>query len=149
MSKLYFFCLLVGLILAGGCNRNPATYVVKGKVRFPSGAPVRMGTIETKSRDLGLNARGTINSDGTFELTTFKPGDGAVAGWHDCVIVQMIIRADEFSGKVSTFGVVDSKHNSYGSSGLSFEVSPTQPNEISLEVSPYGGKEASEKMHAH
>lgn len=143
-------CLLSALILLSlGCSRNPPTYPVKGKVVFPSGANVRMGTIETKSRSLGLNARGTIQTDGTFELTTFSPGDGAVAGTHDCVVIQMVMHAEEFSGKVSSFGMIDPKHNSYSTSGLSFEVKPEGPNEVTLEVSPFRGKEVSDQQHKH
>lgn len=149
MNRLLLAILACGAALSVGCNRNPTTYPIKGRVHFPSGSPVRMGTIETKSRELGINARGTINSDGSFELTTFQPGDGAVAGWHDCVVVQLIIHGEEFKGKVSSFGVVDPKHASYGSSGLSFEVSPTQTNQVSLEVSPLRGKEVPEKLHSH
>lgn len=148
MNKL-FQLAICGILLSIGCNRNPPTYPVKGRVHFPSGSPVRMGTIEAKSRDLAINARGVINSDGTFELSTFTPGDGAVAGWHDCVVVQLVMHAEELNAKISTFGVVDPKHNSYGSSGLSFEVSDTQPNSIDLEVSPFRGKELSDKMHNH
>lgn len=113
MNRLLLAILACGAALSMGCNRNPTTYPIKGRVHFPSGSPVRMGTIETKSRELGINARGTINSDGSFELTTFQPGDGAVAGWHDCVVVQLIIHGEEFKGKVSSFGVVDPKHASY------------------------------------
>lgn len=149
MIKLLPPVALLVIFCSIGCNRNPATFPVKGRVHFPSGSAVRMGTIETKSRDLSINARGTINSDGTFELSTFEPGDGAVAGWHDCVIVQMVIHGEELKSKVSTYGVIDPKHNSYRSSGLSFEVSSTQPNDIDLEVSPLGGKEATEKAHKH
>ncbi|MFO0942352.1 MAG: hypothetical protein U0930_16560 [Pirellulales bacterium] len=148
-SRTLAFCISALFLLTLGCNRNPATYRVKGKVVFPSGANVRMGTIETKSRTLKLNARGTIQKDGSFELTTFSPGDGAVAGVHDCVIVQMVTNAEEFSGKVSSFGMIDPKHNSYTTSGLSFEVKPEGPNEITLEVSPIRGKELSEEQHKH
>lgn len=132
-----------------GCNRNPPTYMVKGKVQFPSGSPVKMGTIETKSRDLKINARGTINTDGTFELTTFTSNDGAVAGWHDCVVVQVIIQGEEFGGKVSKYGIVDPKHGSYSTSGLAFEVKPEGTNEVLVQVDPYGGKELSDKSHKH
>lgn len=141
--------VLACCVTAIGCNRNPATYPIKGKVQFPSGSAVRMGTIETKSRELGLNARGIIQNDGTFELTTFTEGDGAVAGLHDVVVVQMVMHGEEFSSKVSTFGMVDPKHNSYRTSGLSFEVKPEGPNEVLLKVEPFRGKELSEKDHKH
>ena len=139
--------VLIACILLG-CDRNPPTYPVSGKVSFPSGAPVRMGTIETKSREMGINARGKIASDGSFTLTTFKPDDGAVAGVHDCVVVQLVI-AEDLPKTGGTFGVVDPKHNSYFTSGLSIDVNPEGPNEFRLEVSPFRGKEASEKDHKH
>ena len=148
-SSWIVWTTLCGVLVFTGCNRGPATYPVKGKVVFPSGAPVRMGTIETKSRDLKINARGTIQSDGTFELSTFAPSDGAVQGWHDCVVVQIVTHGEELAGKVSTFGVVDPSHNSYHTSGLAFEVKPDQDNQVSLQVKPYRGKETSEKAHQH
>lgn len=141
----------LGLLIACvfvGCDRNPPTYPVSGKIHFPSGSPVRMGTIETKSRELGINARGKIETDGSFTLTTFKPGDGAVAGLHDCVVVQLVI-GEDLPKMGSTFGVVDPRHNSYHSSGLTLEVKPEGPNNFRLEVSPFRGKEASAIDHKH
>ncbi len=106
-----------------------------------------MGTIETKSRDLGINARGKINSDGTFQLSTFNPMDGAVVGTHDCVVVQLVL-AEELTTTGSTFGVVDPKHNSYASSGLTIDVRP-ENNEVILEVTAFRGRETAEKDHKH
>jgi hypothetical protein len=150
MPRILISSLLCGLtgILLSGCNRNPPTYPVTGKVRFPSGVPVRMGTIETKARELGTIARGTIESDGTFRLSTFEPDDGAVAGIHDCVVVQMVI-AEKIGGRGSTYGVVDPKHNSYRTSGLTIEVDPNKANEFLLEVTPFRGKEGTEADHKH
>lgn len=108
-----------------------------------------MGTIETKSRDLGINARGSIQKDGSFQLTTFEPNDGAVAGWHDCVVIQVVMHGEELAGKVSKYGIVDPKHNSYATSGISFEVKPEGTNEIKLQVQPLQGKEQPEKSHKH
>lgn len=107
-----------------------------------------MGTVETKSRSLGLNARGKIESDGTFQLTTFEPNDGAVAGVHDCVVVQLVI-GEELNKTGSAYGVVDPKHNSYKSSGLTIEVKPDSGNQVVLRVDAYRGKELSEKQHQH
>lgn len=107
-----------------------------------------MGTVETKSRDLGINARGTIAPDGTFQLSTFQTNDGAVAGVHDCVIVQLVI-GEELTKPGSAYGVVDRRHNSYATSGLTIEVAPDGVNEFRLEVTAYRGKEPSEKEHSH
>lgn len=147
VKAIYPAACILGWMLVG-CNRNPPTYPVVGKVQFPSGASVRMGTVETKSRDLGIIARGKINSDGTFSLTTFHPDDGAVSGTHDCVVVQLVI-AEELGKTGTTFGVVDPRHNSYHSSGLTMEILPDKINEVTLEVTAYRGKEVSEKDHKH
>jgi len=107
-----------------------------------------MGTIETKSRSLGINSRGKIASDGTFQLSTFSPNDGAVVGLHDCVIVQLVI-GEELAKPGSSFGVVDIRHNSYSTSGLTIDVQPGGNNEFRLEVSALRGREPSEKEHRH
>jgi hypothetical protein len=148
MAGVRLLTLSIAGLLLVGCHRDPPTYTVSGKVKFPSGAPVRMGTVETKSRELGIHARGTIESDGSFQLTTFKPGDGAVAGTHDCVVVQVVI-AQGYQGSGSTYGVVDPKHNSYHTSGLTIDVKPNESNEVVLVVTAFRGKEASERDHKH
>jgi|694.fasta_scaffold00030_65 hypothetical protein len=138
--------LAVGLLL--GCNNQPATYPVYGQVQFPSGAAVRMGTVEARSRELGLNARGAIGPDGSFQLTTFSTDDGAVQGIHDCVIVQMVVTED-IAQAGSAFGVVDPKHGSYKTSGLTIEVQPDSENKVILKVDALDGKELKAKDHKH
>jgi hypothetical protein len=54
---------------------------VKGKVTY-KGQPVAKGVIQFEPDGYGRKARGQLQSDGTFELTTLKPGDGVVAGEH-------------------------------------------------------------------
>jgi hypothetical protein len=54
---------------------------VKGKVTY-KGKPLTKGTIKFVPDGYGREARGSIQSDGTFVLTTTKDGDGAVAGEH-------------------------------------------------------------------
>ena len=141
--------MVLGLVsLLPGCRRDPPTYPVRGRVTFPSGAVVRTGTVETRSRELGTNARGSIQPDGTFQLSTFQSNDGAVAGLHDCVVVQLVI-AEGLGTAVSTLGGVDPRHNSYRTSGLTIEVLPQPLNEVRLEVSAIGGKELPERDHKH
>ena len=117
-----------------GCSDQLRTYPVSGKVRFTTGGVVHVGTVELKSREHKVQARGQIQSDGSFTLTTYKDGDGAVAGMHDCVVVQFVM-AEGISGhKPSTVGVVDRRYASYSTSGLTVEVSPLRKNELILEV---------------
>ena len=120
--------------LLTGCSDQLRTYPVSGKVRFSTGGVVHVGTVELKSRDHNVQARGQIQSDGSFTLTTYKDGDGAVSGKHDCVVVQFVM-AEGISGhKPSTVGVVDRRYASYSTSGLSAEISPVHSNELILKV---------------
>ena len=120
--------------LISGCSDQLRTYPVSGKVRFTTGGVVHVGTVELKSREHNVQARGQIQSDGSFTLTTYKDGDGAVAGKHYCVVVQFVM-AEGISGhKPSTLGVVDRRYASYSTSGLTAQVYPEKKNELILEV---------------
>ena len=78
--------VLAALVLScWGCGTSsepPAgtTIPVKGKVTY-KGQPLTQGSVVFEP-DGGREANGEIQSDGTFELTTFKIGDGAVPGVH-------------------------------------------------------------------
>ena len=122
------------LSLLTGCSDRFKTYPVHGKVQFKSGGPVRVGTIELKSREHDIHARGTLNTDGTFTLTTYEDGDGAIAGKHDCVVVQFVMAEGIQGHRPSTIGVIDRRYNSYATSGLEVKISPKGKNEITIEV---------------
>lgn len=93
-----------------------------------------MGTIELKSREHGVQARGTIENDGSFSLTTYEEGDGAVAGEHDAVVVQFIMTEDVSGHSPSTIGVVDRRFASYSTSDLVVEIKSDGPNDVLVEV---------------
>ncbi len=101
---------------------------------FPSGSPVKVGTVELKSRDHSVQARGRIEVDGSFQLTTYSENDGAVAGVHDCVVVQFVMTEDLAGHRPSTIGVIDPRFSSYATSGLTVDIQPGTQNEITLEV---------------
>jgi hypothetical protein len=66
---------------------------VHGKVSY-QGKPVSSGRVvftpvAGKGRDTGQGASGEIESDGSFEMTTFNTGDGAILGQH---IVTVVVR---------------------------------------------------------
>jgi hypothetical protein len=78
--------LLIGPIW--GCAEpleRPKTFPVRGKVTH-KGQPVPKGTI-TFQPDQGQPAVGDIQPDGTYQLTTFSPGDGAVAGHYRVFVI--------------------------------------------------------------
>ncbi len=83
-------CLAVVVVFLGGCPSGPGVDMVKvrGTVRFTDGS-VPQGDVATVVFDPvagGANqlrkvATGQINAqDGSFELSTVRPGDGAIVG---------------------------------------------------------------------
>ncbi|MFI5455842.1 MAG: hypothetical protein ACHRXM_10365 [Isosphaerales bacterium] len=86
---------LTALVLAPcwGCGPPEGTLAplisVKGKVTY-KGQPLTKGTVLFEPADgYGRPATGKLQSDGTFELTTLKEGDGVVAGHHRVSIVEV------------------------------------------------------------
>jgi hypothetical protein len=80
----------LGLVLAlVGCSHDPnmpKLGKVHGKVTY-KGQPLDGGHIvfnpaTGKGGESGQVATGEINSDGTYEMTTFNTGDGAILGQH-------------------------------------------------------------------
>ena len=122
------------IALFTGCSDQLPTHPVRGKVEFNGGGPVHVGTVELKSLEHGVQARGEIQDDGSFSLTTYQPGDGAVAGRHACVVVQFVM-TEELPGHMgSKVGVIDPRYNSYATSGLQIEIQPNKTNEVLILV---------------
>src|SRR5262245_4451842 len=73
--------VLVGALLVGlsACTGGPRTFPVKGTVMY-NGKPVPKGTVLFTPVTSGPTATGEINKNGTYQLTTYKPGDGACLG---------------------------------------------------------------------
>ena len=68
-----------------GCSSDEfKTYPVTGRVVFADGSPLAVGKLYVETRNkkygLGIGAPGNIREDGTFEIRTYKPGDGAPVG---------------------------------------------------------------------
>jgi hypothetical protein len=84
---------LVGIALAAvvvplaGCGGGPQTAEVKGKVTY-KGKAVPNGTI-TFLPESGPTATGELKPDGTYTLTTFRDGDGAIPGNYTVIIMAM------------------------------------------------------------
>jgi hypothetical protein len=149
-STLLFVVMTAGLFTSGGCSdgRLP-TYPVSGRVLFLDGSPVHVGTIELKSREHGVQARGEIDTDGRFVLSTYESGDGAVVGTHDCVVVQLVMVEDIKNFRSSTEGVVHPRFGSYSSSGLVCQVGKSQRNEIDVRVEPLESAERPRESATH
>lgn len=129
------------LLLLAGCGGNigEPTYSAGGTVRLPDGSPLSAGWVSFRSMDNSrpLNARGEIDAEGNFELSTFELGDGAVAGRHQ-VVVAAPTRSDrgESPDGPPTPAPLDTKFSSYETSGLEFVVTEdASQNRFQIQVS--------------
>jgi hypothetical protein len=78
-----------------GCGSNRMkTAVVRDTLTY-NGKPVPNGTISFIPES-GPTATGEIGSDGSYRLTTYRKGDGAVLGKHKVIVVAM----EDMSGKL-------------------------------------------------
>ena len=84
--------LLVTLfsLLCHGCGSGPTLPLaqpvpVKGKITY-RGKPLTQGQITLEATDGGRDAKGKIEPDGHFTLTTNQDGDGAIIGVYRVVV---------------------------------------------------------------
>lgn len=70
------------LVTNGGCGEDgPKMARVRGKITVDGKAPTQLGKIHFVPQ-VGPPAMGEIQPDGSFELHSRQPGDGAVVGDH-------------------------------------------------------------------
>ena len=129
------------LCMTGCGDGRPPTYPVEGRIRFENGQPVPFGNVEFRSPEMQLSARGKLDSQGRFTLSTFTNGDGAVAGEHQIVVVQSVSplalpaggeHAREHGHKSQ---LVASRYSDYRSSGLKATIEAKSSNRVDLRVS--------------
>lgn len=143
--KWYSSAIVAAALFAElGCSDGrPPTYSVTGIVQFSDGKPVRTGTVEFRSEQFKLNARGKIDSSGKFELGTFEMADGAVAGMHQVIVTQIVAPPDSrpaprgHQHTTPTTLRVAAKYGRNDTSGLTANIQPNARNYVTLEVEPY------------
>jgi hypothetical protein len=131
------------LLLPAGCGGDqPRVYQAGGKVTLPDGTPLAGARVEFQPTDnLHLiSASGEVQPDGTFELTTFSAGDGAVAGEYRVAVMppRPAGDPDEWVGRPPS--PIDRRYSSFENSGLRFEVSTlAAENQFQIVVQPPAG----------
>ena len=87
-AALCFALVTAVVLVSAGCSKSPYDLAhVRGKVTI-DGKPLSIGKVmfapiaQGESREVGKPAFGALQSDGSFVLTTFQDGDGAVVGEH-------------------------------------------------------------------
>jgi hypothetical protein len=121
--------LLLLLPLSPGCSNQPKAYPAGGKVVFKDGTPLKGGRIELKSREHPYAARGRVDADGQFSLTTFKPNDGAIAGPHQVIVLpETVLNVENPQAHLEHVRPVDKKLSRYATTWLEIEIDPQGDN---------------------
>lgn len=131
---------LVCLALLAGCGRGPAMGQVDGLVTY-NGQPVTNGTVLFVPESPGPGAQGTLDERGKFKLTTYEPGDGALAGPHRVAIVPptdfATLNAELKPGRMqraTTYDNIPSKVRDHRTSEIRIEIKPGERTPVVLEL---------------
>jgi hypothetical protein len=133
--RCFFVVTYVALAAAGGCGRKGGleTAPVSGKVTF-KGKAIPNGTVMFVPSE-GPAATGEISSDGSYRLTTYTTGDGAVLGKHKVSITALADMGDALPEQRSPTppSLLPNKYLSHETSGLTAEVVKGN-NEVNFEL---------------
>lgn len=116
-------------------------YPVTVKVSFPDGQTLEGAIVAFQSvpnsdaadESKSISAIGKVGADGTCQLTTYKRGDGAVAGQHRVTVAPppMVQDPDE-TGRLRP--LIHPRFLRSATSGLEVTVSADGPNKIEIEI---------------
>ncbi len=131
LPAIAMLALLIGAASAvGGCApRRPPTVPVRGTVTL-DGMPLGGATVLFQPPS-GTPARAVTTDDGSFTLTTFEPGDGALVGRHRVAVTKFTmsglsdvggVTGPVAAGDVREQWVTPKKYATPAESGLEVEV---------------------------
>lgn len=127
--------LLLALVTSlPGCGNNSGTVPVSGKVLFPDGSPLDHGIIEMRHRSLPHVARGEVDKNGKFRVSTFQPGDGAMPGEYQVAVTQLIIAEDLRFEDHQHGKRLDPRFSRVETSNLSVTIRGDEENDLVIEV---------------
>ncbi len=137
VANSLFRLLTVAFCLAlVGCGSGEIkTYQIPGKLVYDDGTPVNNASIvlQTTVGDKAVEARGSADPEGKFELTTFHDGDGVVAGEHSVSVAPITVG----DSATPTAPHVPPKYSDFTTSGLKTTVTP-ETKEIVITISRSG-----------
>jgi hypothetical protein len=123
-------------VVGCGSGNEFETAPAAGRVTL-DGKPVAEGSVVTTPAQ-GWPARGELDADGRFTLSTYKPGDGAILGPHEIVVIAQSgpdpSEHFERPPPAPTKWLIPERYGSRATSGLSFTVEKGRQNEINLEL---------------
>jgi hypothetical protein len=119
--------------LTGAAGCGPKLCPVRGNVVYPDGKPLTEGMVvfESKGKETPVMARGEIQADGSYQLSTYKAGDGVMPGTYRVMVAP---KSDPNAiDKPSKLPPFDPRYMAFETSGLEFEVK-AGPNEFPIQV---------------
>lgn len=126
----------VACVVAIGCNNQPPVAPVRGVVTM-DGKPLPGGRVmfspiaSGENKVVGQSALGHIQPDGSFVLTTFEEGDGAVVGSHRPVVMENRQEDDPNSNRPTRTGP---RIGVITLNDVTFEVKAGQENVFTIEL---------------
>ena len=124
MKKHFFFVLISAFVVVLGCGGFVA---IGGKITFDDGSPVTSGGIVFETNN--FMADGQIRADGSYTLSSLKPGDGLPPGKYVVTISSTETDADE-----KAIHFVDPKFSNPATSMLTAEVTKGGKNRFDFTV---------------
>jgi hypothetical protein len=118
------------LLSVAGCGSR--LYPVHGTVTLADGTPLTKGMVVFEGSDGGaaVTARGEVQPDGSYRLSTYKPSDGVPPGKYRVLVSPMDLSDVPDERKNLPF---DIKYLRPETSGLEFEVN-AGPNEFPIKL---------------
>jgi len=116
---------LLIVVLLVGCSGTSKTKAVTGTVTSASGKPLTGGRILFQPvGESSQPARGIVGADGSFELSTFQTGDGAVPGLHKVAIYPAVPQeaVNDPAAVARYMAAVDSRYQNIQTTPLEYMV---------------------------
>lgn len=126
--------VLCGILLIG-CDRGPKIVPVSGTVTY-KGKALEFGSVMFQPAQ-GQPAKGSIQADGTFVMSTFREGDGATVGrnrvrisCYESQAPKVVSEGEQSLGKL----LIPSKYTIYDQSGLVVDIKESDNEPIVFEL---------------
>ena len=113
------------------CGCGTGKYPVRGRVTLDDGTPLSRGLVVFESLDGTQGARGMIQPDGRYELSSARPGDGVRPGRYRVLVSALDMSDVPDEQKSLPFDV---KYTRFQTSGLEVEVKAGR-NDVPIELS--------------
>jgi hypothetical protein len=130
------------LAVLSGCSRHhedklsrarPPVYKASGVVTW-NGEPASGAVVTLHSKSHNLAATGSVDAKGAFTLSTWRPGDGAVAGEHAVTVDMLVVSGTAPDGNVIMENDMPSQYRDPAKSGLTATIDEKGKNVLLLEV---------------